>query len=235
MNHPSARLAALLMTVGLFGVGQTRADYTNWSYQWTSSPNPLAFSSSSTNSGINFSGANTPWTAMTSNTPNGVSPINISTNSSSGTAESFSGANYSLFLTIKDNPSGQTETLKYNGSLTGSVDSKSSTLMDTVSLDPSTPSSFSLGGHSFNVVMTAKPSDFSIGAPGATSTLQPLVTVDAAGTNTGGNGNSGGNTNTGGGVTQTVPEPSALLLAGLACASCGLGGWRRLRQRARLV
>ena len=31
MNHPSARFAAaLLVTVGLFGAGQARADYTDW-------------------------------------------------------------------------------------------------------------------------------------------------------------------------------------------------------------
>jgi hypothetical protein len=213
MNHPSARLAALLVTVGLLGAGQVRADFTNWSYTWSMQP-----------SSVISSGTGSVTYAVS---PGGTAASNInvasitSTSSATGTSADSYNAPYTLTMKITDG-NNQTGSLVFNGTLAGSVNSGQSSLVNSVSNATQTTT---FDGHTYSLTLALKPSDGSVGAPGAAaSTITGVMTVD--GSSVGGGGPSTGP------PPSTAPEPSALVLAGMACSACGLGGWlRRMRQR----
>lgn len=220
MNHPSARFAALLVTVGFLGAGQVRADYTNWSYQWSMQP-----------SSVISSGTGSVTYAINSKSEPGASSIPVasvsSTSTATGTASDSYSAPYSLTMKITDG-NGQSGTLTYNGNLSGAVNAGQSSLMNTISNPNET---LTLDGHTYNVDLQLQPSNGSVGAPGtAASTISAVVTVDGSTTTTPppSTGGSGGTT------PASAPEPSALVLAGMACSACGLGGWLR-RMRPRIV
>lgn len=200
-------VAALL----LLAPGAARADfYSNWSFSWSFNPvgmNLPGFvpaNSTAATGGAQFlpqSGTNGDTT---------IPVATVQTNSSAGGTvppDSFNNVAFTFGLTITDNANpSATGTLTFDGVLNGQLTGTTSNVTGAFSLDPSSPTSLSFGGHTYKV--TVDPS-LALPAPNQLPKLfNASVTIDA--TSSGGGG--------GGPPVQSVPEPSAFALAVAAIA-----------------
>jgi hypothetical protein len=218
MNRLSTRFASLVAALALLHAGQARADFTNWTYQWGSGPV------------VSGGTGNVSFVMGPSGDGTTLQPIQVasvtSTSTALGTAKSpadvYQAPNntFDLKLTLKDNSNSTNGTLDFTGTLNGSLTQDPTS---SLSLNWNNPSqTLNLSAHSFAVTMLQSPA--TVHGPGGPPTL---LTANIAVSNTTGGGTNNGN---GGGVA-TVPEPSGLVLGGLA-STLGLGWWRR---RARVA
>jgi hypothetical protein len=215
----------LLTWLVLLGVGgAAHADLiTPWTYSWSRSPISVASDGNGTG-GISMTLAPlTPGTHMVGNSD--INVVNLTTFSSAptGTHDSFTNTPYRLTVQLTDLNSGQSGSLTFNGVFNGTL-STTSAQIQTTFLSPLTQDLI-LGQHDYKVSLNSfvppgLPDDPTAGSIGAS------VGISAA-SNTG----NGGSGNGGNGGVQTVPEPSTLLLAGLAVPA-GLAWWR-VRRRPR--
>jgi hypothetical protein len=131
-------------------------------------------------------------------------------------------------VTITDNATHASGTLTFEVALKGNLTATSSSAVAAFSPDPGGPASLVLGGHTYQVSVNP---GLALPAPGAPPALLgasvsvgpaavPPVVIPAV---------------VGGGpvgpVVQSVPEPPAFALAGVAAAALGLAGWRHRRGR----
>jgi hypothetical protein len=249
--RPLAWTAALL----LLAPAASRADFnTNWSFSWNFNPIPpnaagfIPADTGAATQGTATGGAQ--FAAASGTTGASTIPVATVTTTSSATTlpDSFQGTAFSFGLTITDNATNASGTLTFDGALHGNLSSTSSSAFATFSLDPSSPSSLVLNGHTYQVSINGELGQGSgLPAPNAgTKLLDATVTIDAGpppnpggggsgggngGGGTGGGGGPGGGNGSPGGV-QSAPEPSAFALAGIALAALGLAGWWQ-RQRGR--
>ncbi|HZY84719.1 MAG TPA: PEP-CTERM sorting domain-containing protein [Gemmataceae bacterium] len=218
-RSPGLVCALLLLTPGA-----SRADfYSNWSFSWNFNPvPPNAAGFIPADAGVAPGGSATGGAqfAATSGASGGpVIPVaTVSTTSAATTTpDSFQGTPFAFGVTITDNASNASGTLTFDGALHGGLTATSSSAVATFSLDPASPSSLVLSGHTYQVAVDPS---LALGAPNQLpKLLNATVAVDAS--NTGG----------GGGTpppVQTVPEPSSFALAGIA-AAFALAGRRRVR------
>jgi hypothetical protein len=226
----------------LLAPGASRADfYSNWSFSWSFNPiPPNAAGFVPADAGVAAGGQATGGAqfAATSGST-GASTIPVATVSTASAAttvpDSFQGTQFSFGVTITDNATNASGTLTFDGVLNGQLTATSSSAVAAFSPDPSSPSSLSLSGHTYQVAVDPS---LALGAPNQPpKLLNATVTVDA-GTPppppppppSNGGGGSGGNGGGGGPPVQSVPEPSGLALAGIAAAALALA--RRRRGRA---
>jgi hypothetical protein len=118
--------------------------------------------------------------------------------------ELFSNAPFSVALTITDGPSGKSGTTEFTGAMHGLLSGKSALLMTAMS-SPARQS-LVLGDNLYTVLLAGfsppgPPESNNAGALSALVTVQP----------------------------NHVPEPAALVLAGLGVAGLGVGAWRKRR------
>jgi hypothetical protein len=224
MKRLSGRSAAWVAALLLLAPGAARADfYSNWSFTWSFNPvPPNAPGFVPADSGVAPGGSATggaQFAATSGSTGDSTIPVaTVSTTSAATTTpDSFQGTPFTFGVTITDNASNASGTLTFDGVLHDGLTATSSSAVATFSLDPGSPTSLFLSGHTYQV--TLDPS-LALGAPNQLPRLlNATVAVDAS--NTGG----------GGGPpppVQTVPEPSSLALAGIA-AAFALAGRRRVR------
>jgi hypothetical protein len=208
MKRLSARSAAVVGVMLLFGVNPARADFVDWSYSW----------SLGQGQGPTFtSGTSTVALALAASAGTGGPTIpagNFTSNSAAGSPADTFNTHYDVTLGLTDNPSHAAHNFVWQGTITGSLSATHSSLVNTFN-SPLTQT-FTLGSHQYQV--TIDPSSTNINAPGGAPTLiDALVVVSNA---TGG-GNGGG-----GGPPPKTPEPSTWVLAGSALALFGLARWR---------
>jgi hypothetical protein len=222
----SPRLLATLLVLSAFG-GAARADViTPWTYSWSRDPLSVASDGAGTG-GISLSVAPlAPGTHMTGDSD--VNVVNLSTFSSAamGHIDTFTHSPYSLAVHLTDLTSGISGDLTFRGEFNGTL-STTSAEIHTTFLDPQTQS-LVLGGHTYTVALNSYvppglPTATVFGSIGAHVSIDPGAGGGGGGGDGGGDGGAGG----GGGV-QDVPEPSTLLLAGLAVPAAGLA-WLRAR------
>jgi hypothetical protein len=217
-------LATLLL---LFWVGGTaRADLmVPWTYTW--SRNPLSVAADNDGTG-GVSLTLSPLAAGTNLTgDNEIKAVSLSTFSSAptGTVDTFSSSPYSLTVHLTDLNSGATGALTFSGQFNGTLSATTASISNTF-LSPSSQS-IVLGQDDYTVTLNSylapnQPNSTTFGYIQADVTITP-----ATGSTNTGNGNTG---NSGG--VQAVPEPSTLLLAGLALPA-GLAWWRVRSGRGR--
>ncbi len=228
LRRPLLWVGALL----LLPPGASRADfYTNWSFAWHFNPvgtNGVPGAVPAT------TGTGSALFAAESDKSGGASvPVALVSTSSSATTvpDTFQHAPFTFAVKIIDNATHASGTLTFDGHLNGALTATKSAVVGTFSADPGSPSSLSLGGHTFRVSIAPQ---MLLPAPGALpKLLNATVLVDAAvpppptpSPTPQPHPNSGG-----GGVVippfQSAPEPSSFALAGIAAAVFGLARRRR--------
>ncbi len=191
----------------LFGTGiaclllvgsSARADFINWSYEGSGSPVVMADNTSTT--GVNFS--YDPKTSVVGDSAVAVANLWTFSQTQAPSADTLTHAGYNLSLNLTDAASGQSGTVNFQGELNGNISAKSALL--TNSFLGSTVQSVVLGSNLYTVALGAfappgPPTASNAGSISAQITVQP----------------------------NSVPEPSALLLAALGFGGLGFVSWRR--------
>jgi PEP-CTERM motif len=231
MKRLSGRSLACRRRAAAACPGATRADfYSNWSFSWNFNPVGTALPG--------FVPANSPaatggaqFAAQSGTNGDGTIPVaTVTTTSSAGGTvppDSFKKVPFTFGVTITDNATKATGTLTFDGVVNGNrLTRTSSDVSAHFSLDPGSPTSLALSGHTYRVKVRP---DLALPAPKALpKLLDAAVTVGPAGTGGGNNGNGNGKGGGGGGTAQSAPEPSAFALAGIAAATFALARRRRV-------
>jgi hypothetical protein len=205
MRISAKRLFAAALALCLFTGARARADFVNWSYNWTPSSTAIL--------------ADTPTMGkiLLSNEPGGTAvgnsfivATNIKTASTAdpATPATFTNSSYGLTLTVVDAASGKTGNLTFNGQFNGTLSSQSSIIMN--NFTGPTTQSMQLGNHLYSVTIGpfAPPGPPSANIAGSISAMANVTVKD-------------------------VPEPSTLVLSGLCLSVFGAGWWwKRARGRS---
>lgn len=202
MRYPAMRLYAAALAAVLFGAVQARAEFAEWSYNWTPSATKI-FADDASMGEIMLS--NEPGSSAVGDTF--VVATNIKTVSTADPKSPaiFTGAAYSLVLTVFDEASKKSESLIFAGKFNGVLSTKSAIIMN--EFTGPTTQSVVIGNNKYTV--TVGPF-----APPGPPTASNSGSISALATVT---------------VTE-VPEPSTLALAGMCVA--GVSGWWYRRKRA---
>jgi hypothetical protein len=215
MNRLLARLATLLAVLALTHAGQARADFMDWSWSWSgTSSDPTATTS---NGSLTISRGSGSVIFVPQSGTSGASDIlagafTTSSQASANSPDAYNNVPFTLTLTLKDNTNSQSNTVSFNGKITGpngvgniwSGGTNAQLVFDPTMLSQTVP----VGTNNYKVTLDL-PTDGTLNLPGGPQKLyDAFVSVTPAGS-----------------VAQ-VPEPSSLLLGGLASV-LGLGWWRR--------
>src|SRR4051812_26220968 len=127
MRHPGVPLCAAL-ALCLFAAAQVRADFVNWSYNWTPSATEI-FADTPSMGKITLSNE----FAGTAEGDSYIVATNIKTASSAlpTNPAKFTNAPYSLTLTITDGPSGQSKSMTFDGTFNGVLSQRSAIILNT--------------------------------------------------------------------------------------------------------
>jgi hypothetical protein len=203
MRYP-ARLFAAAIALCLFATAQARADFVDWSYNWT--PSSTQIFADDPSMGHILLSNEAPGKA-TGDTFVVASNLNTFSTAEPRTPATFTDAFYSLTLTITDDATGKTDSLVFTGKLNGVLSKKSAILMNEFTSE--IEKSVTIGSN----VYTVKIGPFAPPGPPTTNnpgSISALATISV----------------------KELPEPSTLALAGVCLSVCGGGWWyRRIRSR----
>ncbi|MGH7172048.1 MAG: PEP-CTERM sorting domain-containing protein [Gemmataceae bacterium] len=212
-KHTLPRCAGIALALLLLANTSARADLIAWSYNW--SPNAANVSANGGGSGdLSFSNTAPNNALGASNTV--ITNIHAYSTASSTNPATFTNVPVTFTMRLTDSASQQSGSLTFTGTLSGTLTANSANVQLTYP-SATTPQTMTLGGNTYTVsIGTYTPP----GPPGASNagSLNAFVTVAPA---------------TGGGGISSVPEPSALVLTGLALPWVGLSGWRRMRRKCK--
>ncbi len=223
-------LATLLVLLGVGGAAH--ADQIPWTYSWSRNPISVAADNSGTG-GVSLTLVPMVGTNMVGDSA-GITAVTLSTFSSAptGTVDTFTNAQFSLGIHLTDVNSGDSGDLSFTGMFNGTLSPTVSQI--TTTFQDATSKSITLGQNKYTVAFA---SDKAPGLPDATSFGDIVygVSITGASTTTGnpGTGDTGNNNpGNGGGSVQDVPEPSTMLILGIALPA-GLAWWRTRGTRRR--
>jgi hypothetical protein len=220
---------ALALSALLLADVKTRADFINWSYNWTHTPTVVP----SDGAGSSQPGHGTGGITLTNHqggTGSGNSDVvatEITTFSAASvnTPDHFTNTKYSLILDLTDSASHKSGMLTFNGAFNGTLSLTSANIKNTF-LGPLTQH-LDLGKNLYTVTIGPYAAP---GIPDATQTgsISAHISVQAE-TATGGSGSGGGGVQSagGGGGNNQAPEPATLVLATLGASALGWFGLRR--------
>jgi hypothetical protein len=197
-------LAALLLCAG-----GARAELISFGYSWGGTPSTPASAAAAGSVALSLA-ADGSASAVGGGSPTFIPGATfVTTSTATDSAPDTFDVKYGLSLHLTDTESGEFADLTFSGTLSGSLTATGSTLL-AVFDNPLTRTAV-LGAHAYTV--TISPIFFDVPGPGGTPVqIGALVKAD---------GNPGP-------VPQQTPEPSSLLLAGLALPMVG-AAWRRRR------
>jgi hypothetical protein len=175
-----------------------RAELIAWSYEGSGSPVVTADNTSTT--GVNFN--YDPRTSVIGDSALAVANLWTFSQTQAPSADTLTHAGYTLSLNLADESSGKSGTVSFQGELNGTINAKSALL--TNAFTSALTQSVALGANLYTVTLGgfAPP-----GPPTASNagSISALITVHP----------------------NTVPEPSALVLAALGLGGLGFVSWRR--------
>jgi hypothetical protein len=206
MKSCSPLLLAVLLVLAPLGTPSARADMINFGYSWTVQPSSV-FASGTGSVTLAANPAGTGQATLGSATTAQIPGANVTT-TSSASAPTPDGFNtpFSMALLLTDTASQQSGTLTFSGTISGSLTASSSSLNVTFT-QPFTQS-IELGQHNWTV--SIRPTMLGLPLPGSPAAqISALVSVADA------------------------PEPSTLVLGGIACAGLALAARRRRARSAR--
>jgi len=201
--------AGIATALLLLASSSARADLLSWGYNWE--PSTAKISANGGGSGY-LTLTDEPANSATGGSNTVVTNIHAVSTAPYNTPDVYNKVPVTFTLQLEDQASKATGSLTFSGYFSGTTTGSSSNVYFTLTSPQS--QSLTLGGNTYTVGMgTYTPP----GPPGAANagSLSASVTV-TAGTGTGG--------------ISSVPEPSALMLAGLALPWVGLSGWRMRRK-----
>jgi hypothetical protein len=195
------RLYATALLAVLFAAVQARAEFAAWSYNWTPSATEIL---ADVPAAGRITLSNEPGGAAVGDTFIVATNIKTVSDTDHKSPATFTGAAYSLVLTIFDEESKTSDSMIFAGKFNGVVTAKSAIVMN--EFTSPTTQSVVIGKNQYTVTVGpfAPP-----GPPTATNSgsISALATV----------------------TVKEVPEPSTLALAGICLA--GVGGWWYRRNR----
>src|SRR5205085_6419824 len=149
-----------------------RADfYSNWSFSWN--VDPISAPANAGGPGGVPTGSAAFAATSGANGDTTIPVAFVSTTSTTTTnPDSFSNVPVTLGLTITDNATNASGTLTFAGLLNGQLTPTTSTVVGTFSLDPSSPTSLTLSGHTYQVTVD---SSLALPAPGGQKLLNATV------------------------------------------------------------
>jgi hypothetical protein len=205
MRISAKHLFATALALCLFTGARARADFVNWSYNWTPSSSAI-FADNPSMGRINLS--NEPGGTAVGDSFIVATNIKTASTADPATPATFTNAAYGLTLTIVDGASGKTGNLSFNGVFNGTLSSQNAIIMN--GFTGPTTQSVQLGNHLYTVQIGpfAPPGPPSANIAGSISALANVTVKD-------------------------VPEPSTLMLSGLCLSLFGAGWWwKRARGRS---
>jgi hypothetical protein len=197
MKGVSRLYGAGLAVLLLVGSG-ARADLIAWSYQGYGSPVVTADNTSMT--GVNFN--YDPRTSVIGDSALAVANLWTFSQTQPPSADTLTHAGYTLALNLTDGASGKSGTVSFQGELNGTISAKSALLTNAF-----------MGGLAQSVLLGSNLYTVTLGsfAPPGPPTANNAGSISAV-------------------ITvhpNTVPEPSALVLAALGLGGLGFVSWRR--------
>lgn len=204
-NHFSPLCVGLACGLLALVGSAARADLIQWGYNWE--PNPSVISASHGSGYLSLT--DEPSKAASGNSNTIVTNIRAYSTASWSNPDVFSHASYTFTLSLKDLASQATGTLNFSGFFHGTLTANSANIANTFTSPMM--QKLVLGANTYTVRMgTYTPP----GPPGDSNSGSLNAYISVAPTN--GNGHISG-----------APEPSTLLLAGLALPWLGLARWRK--------
>jgi hypothetical protein len=179
-------------------VGSTaRADFVSWTYQGSGTPIVTADNTGAT--GVNF--AYDPVTSVIGNSAVAVANLWTFSVTQPPSADTLTNAGYTLGLNLTDGASGKSGMVNFQGLLNGTINARSALLTNTFL--GNTVQSLVLGANVYTVALGSfappgPPTASNAGSISAQITVHP----------------------------NTVPEPSAFVLAALGLGALGFVSWR---------
>ena len=220
MKHILTRLFFMLAVVAALGESTARAELVDFSYAWSIQPSavlPGGTGSVQVSLTPNASSSGT----LGVSTPIPLATLTTTSTASAGSPDSFNNP-FSLKLSLTDTASGNTGTLSFGGTISGTLTFDCSLL--TGKFD-NPMQVLHLGTHDYAVTIDTP--NFGLQKPNSDgNTLIGAFVLVTNTSNTGGGG--GGNP----GPTPDAPEPSSLVLGGMALAGLAARRWSRLKKRA---
>lgn len=209
-NHLTMLSRAGIALVLLLGSGAfVRADLIQWGYNWEPGATKISADGGGTGH-LGLTDAPSNSAAGTSNTV--ITNLRAFSTAPSSAPDVFNHANFNFTLQLKDLASNQTGTVSFSGFFSGTLTANSANIK--ANFTSPTTETVTLGGNTYTVTLgTYSPP----GPPGASNAGSLNATVAV----TPGSGK---------GHTSSTPEPSTLVLAGLAFP-CLLTIRRRRRNR----
>jgi hypothetical protein len=210
LNRNTNVFAATVLALTAFAVGQARADFVSWTYNFGRSPVAVPAGGAGTG-GLSLTDESTHQADGTSD----IVATNIRAFSSAprNHPDTFTNSAYTLSMFLKDNASGISTTLVFHGVFNGIISATSANV--TTSFTGLLVQTVKLGANTYTVNLGnfAPP-----GPPDASNagSISAHVAVNEIA-----HGGGGG-----------APEPSTLLLSCLGLSGLCLAGWRKWRRRS---
>lgn len=225
MKHLFMRMLFLIAVVAALGQSSARADLIDFSYQWAVTPTTVASGTGLVS--ITPEPKGTGQFDTVAGTAAFIPSVAITTTSSATDAapDLYPGSGtgkFSLALSLTDTASGQTGILTFNGLISGKLSSQTINTL-TATFDTPLSQSLTLGSHQYSVAVD---SFANLPKPGATAN----VFLSAGVSVTGGNGPPPPPPPPP--PTADTPEPSSLVLGGVALAGFAARRWTRKKGRS---
>jgi hypothetical protein len=204
---PCAGIAfALLLLVN----APARADFIQWAYNWEPSATKVVADGGGTGY---LALTDEPSKAASGSSNTVVTNFRAFSTAPTSTPDTFTHANYTFTLHLQDTASNATGNVTFSGFFSGGLTTNNAN----IKLNPTSPMTqqVTLGSNVYTVTL----GNYSPpGPPGAANAGSLNAIITAAPSN-------------GGGTISSSPEPSSLLLAGLAVPCLGLSAWRTRRKQ----